>query len=313
MAPPSLVVAQPGKLHSYAELPSWIQEFNDHIKRQDLLLSQHTVQLAQSTDLVHNRNNQLQGDLDRALARIAELVALPIHTSYSPASAVPGSSSAQPSWARLHTSVSRSTPPTTTSTTAVKQRSAKSKPKFIFDSASRHFVRPSAVHGYQFLYFPNQARIAISELRKRFKAMGLQNSRVLDTHYPTHHNVAALPVHNRYADTFLEAFAKADVNPITDFNSLSPAVLNDPQYTGSSDTESLLSEAKRLHQDRLVKIVLHQFADLYATIKPSSRAPGRTDALMTDATASFMPVTFPLNTSSPAPSPADGLPSTPSA
>ncbi|CEP08739.1 hypothetical protein, partial, partial [Parasitella parasitica] len=72
---PSLVVPQPGELHSYAALPSWIQEFNDHINRQDLLLKQHTAQLAHFADLVE-RNNKLQADLDRALARIAELEGL---------------------------------------------------------------------------------------------------------------------------------------------------------------------------------------------------------------------------------------------
>ncbi|CEP09385.1 hypothetical protein [Parasitella parasitica] len=172
--------------------------------------------------------------------------------------------------------------------------------------------------------------------------MGLQNSRILDTHYPNHHSVALL-VHNEYVDTVLGAFAKADVSPITDFDPLSPSALNDPKYTGSSDTDFLLSEAKRLHQDRLVKVVLRihdqnrqiavardfyygqhlisqdQFAELYASIKPSSRAQGRTrsaaspDALMTDAAASSLPSnTIISDTSSPAISPADGL-SAPSA
>ncbi|KAF1807791.1 hypothetical protein FB192DRAFT_1339119 [Mucor lusitanicus] len=54
-------------------------------------------------------------------------------------------------------------------------------------AAARHFSAVLNTHGYRFVYIPTRGRSAISTKRADLHAMGIQNKRVLDIHFPDRH------------------------------------------------------------------------------------------------------------------------------
>ncbi|KAG1189687.1 hypothetical protein G6F70_009438 [Rhizopus microsporus] len=66
------------------------------------------------------------------------------------------------------------------------------------ETAARFLQPPSENQGFQYIYIPTKARVPIGQLRSRLRQLDINNSRILDIHYPTR-NVVALLVHNDYA------------------------------------------------------------------------------------------------------------------
>ncbi|KAI8646189.1 hypothetical protein BD408DRAFT_429073 [Parasitella parasitica] len=63
---------------------------------------------------------------------------------------------------------------------------------------------------------------------------------------------------------FIDSMAKASTTIEADFDPLSPSLLRDPKYNGNNDIEFLQTEAIRIHQERLVRIV-QRIRDLLTT------------------------------------------------
>ncbi|CEP11268.1 hypothetical protein, partial, partial [Parasitella parasitica] len=175
------------------------------------------------------------------------------------------------------------------------------------DRLARFYSVPSATHGYRFLYFTSRGRERISEFRAGFNLLGLQQNRILDIHYPDNRTVSFL-VHNDYADAVVEAMAKLSAKLLSDFDPLDPALLRDPKYVNIIiiDESFLTSEATRIHQERLIRIVKRlyiprvqiavardfcfthrwitsdQYRDLYHVIYPNKGSKASSDVPMND-------------------------------
>ncbi|EPB81752.1 hypothetical protein HMPREF1544_11502, partial [Mucor circinelloides 1006PhL] len=116
-------------------------------------------------------------------------------------------------------------------------------------------MAPSATHGYQFLYFTSRGRERISKIRAGFNVLDLQQGRILDIHYPENNTISFL-VHNDYADTVIAAMSKLPSSTlITEFDPCASSLLRDPKYHQSTDSSFLTSEATRIFQERLIRIV----------------------------------------------------------
>ncbi|KAI7850936.1 hypothetical protein BDC45DRAFT_415964, partial [Circinella umbellata] len=64
-------------------------------------------------------------------------------------------------------------------------------------AAARVFQRPSATHGFKYLYFPSKARMPVGQMRAALRQFGVDNSRVLDIQYPARQTIGFL-VHNDF-------------------------------------------------------------------------------------------------------------------
>lgn len=55
------------------------------------------------------------------------------------------------------------------------------------EAAARFLQAPSETQGFQYAYLPTKARVPISQIRARLRKLDIQNTRILDIHYPDHH------------------------------------------------------------------------------------------------------------------------------
>ncbi|CEP10480.1 hypothetical protein, partial, partial [Parasitella parasitica] len=244
--PSSLAMPSPQDLHSSPALPQWVSDIYTKLNQQTATLSAQAAQIAELHHLVQ-RNVELQTALDRALQRIDELeqATATSNASLSPSTApsvtvqpdstVPAVSYAAvaasadsvttsaPAQVSHRSNTSRSTNDAGSSTRQPKRE----KKKIPLETSGRFFSTPPVTHGYQFMYFPCRGKDPIHKLRRNLSNIGLQNSRILDVHYPDNHIVALL-IHNDYNTQVLEAFARLQVLPIVDFDPRSPTNLKDP-------------------------------------------------------------------------------------
>ncbi|KAL9538597.1 hypothetical protein PS6_011512, partial [Mucor atramentarius] len=259
-------------IHAHQQMPSWIQDIYSQLSAHATHLQTHSSQINEIQDLL-KRNRELQMALDQANLRIAELEAAsktptPISsaTTTSPSAVPPTTSegSSASKWADLvatppkpadPSKKSRSKASTTTNSNG-KQPAPQKKANRSLTLAqlTRFYSAPSESHGYRFLYFTSRGREKISKIRKGLKLLDLQQSRILDIHYPDNKTIGFL-VHNDYASTVVDAMATIESTIIPTFDPCSPTLLRDPKYTACTDSEYLTSEATRIFQERLIRIV----------------------------------------------------------
>lgn len=242
--------------NTHPEVPSWVQDLYSRVNA-------HSQQIKEMNTLIQ-RNAELQSALDAALKRIKELESTTTPTNTQPAPATMTNSQVD-QFPALNAnpltidSIASSYAQAASNATPSRRMPKKKTRKFTIDvpesrqAAARGFLPVSETQGFQFIYLPNRGREKISVMRNRLAALGIQNSRVLDIHYPDRH-VAAFLVHNDYASTFIANFNNHNISPITDFDPLDTNHLRDPKYKDAS-AETLSSEALRLHQDRLQYII----------------------------------------------------------
>ncbi|CEG66123.1 hypothetical protein RMATCC62417_02759 [Rhizopus microsporus] len=89
---------------------------------------------------------------------------------------------------------------------------------------------------YQYVYVPIKAHVPVGQLRSHLCKLGINNSRILDIHYPTR-SVVALLVHNDYASERKSHFQKFKVRTKDDFNPCDGLVLMGPKYEHCSKEE----------------------------------------------------------------------------
>lgn len=123
------------------------------------------------------------------------------------------------------------------------------------EAAARFFQPPSANQGFQYIYIPTKARIPVGKLRTTLRKLDINNSRILDIHYPDR-NVAAILVHNDYATELRELLRKRQITMNDDFNPWDGSILKDPKYATLSVTERTAQAAVH-QQERLAKALSH--------------------------------------------------------
>ncbi|KAK4511633.1 uncharacterized protein ATC70_012849 [Mucor velutinosus] len=267
---------KPDEIHQSPLMPTWIQEIysrlasvTTHLQTHDSQLEQNQALIKQTQELI-KKNQELQLALDKAHHEIAQLKSAANQTSTPPSATTPvlersseGTSAslwadmaAKPPADEAAPAVTKrkdSKPKASTSTKPAPK--AKAKRPLTLEQVSRFYSLPSTTHGYQFLYFTSRGREAISKVRAGFQVLGLSQSRILDIHYPTN-NIISFLVHNDYASTVVEAMAQLpDSQRITDFDPCAPTILRDPKYANHADPLFLQSEAARIHQERLLRMI----------------------------------------------------------
>ena len=105
------------------------------------------------------------------------------------------------------------------------------------------------------MYIPSKARVPVGQLRSRLRKLDINNSRILDIHYPDR-NVVALLVHNDYASELKEQLSKFKINFLDQFNPLDGKIIRDPKYA-SYNSKQKDTLAASLHCARMKKALEH--------------------------------------------------------
>ncbi|KAI8053649.1 uncharacterized protein B0P05DRAFT_561422 [Gilbertella persicaria] len=229
--------------------PAWFAAFQAKFER-------HEERLAQLESLVAE-NSALKKELAAAHARILELesqagssAASPLAVSMEDDLVAAPSSSVSPSaavskWAQVAKknptpaeAFGRSKKSGSPSVTKAKPK-ARITPKQRKAAARIFLISSPAAAGtcvdrplYEYVYLPDKYRDRLSAFRHKLRLIGLDNSRVLDVHYPAR-NVYSLPV-------------------LTDFDPFSGTNVKDPAFV-SLDADALSAKARELQQARLVR------------------------------------------------------------
>ncbi len=102
--------------------------------------------------------------------------------------------------------------------------------------AARFLQPPSENQGFQYIFVPTKARVPVGQLRTRLRKLEINNSRILDIHYPARNTVALL-VHNDYAPELKSHLQKFKVRIIDNFDPCDGSILMDPKYDQCSKEE----------------------------------------------------------------------------
>ncbi|EIE89350.1 hypothetical protein RO3G_14061 [Rhizopus delemar RA 99-880] len=104
------------------------------------------------------------------------------------------------------------------------------------EAAARLLQSPSTNQGFKYIYLPTKARVPIGQIRSRLRKLGINNSRIIDIHYPDR-NIVALLIHNDYEDEIRQQLQRFKVTIKEDFNPCNPQVLRDPKYADRTPAE----------------------------------------------------------------------------
>jgi hypothetical protein len=96
-------------------------------------------------------------------------------------------------------------------------------------------------------------RISSTEVRRSLSSIGINNSRVLDIHFPDR-NKCGLLVHNDFVPDLKEALHSHGIKPISDFDPNSASVIRDPAQASAS-IESREAMAKSIQKTRVLRIL----------------------------------------------------------
>ncbi|KAI7846694.1 hypothetical protein BDC45DRAFT_562760 [Circinella umbellata] len=116
----------------------------------------------------------------------------------------------------------------------IKKRSIPSKRAK--EIAARHLTAVPESQGFQFMYVPCRHRMTIKAMRQILRTLRVDNSRILDVHFPDR-QVAALLIHNDYAQSLTEILEKEGIQVKKEFDPLDPSILRDQKLADLTDEE----------------------------------------------------------------------------
>ncbi|ORE02359.1 hypothetical protein BCV72DRAFT_265253 [Rhizopus microsporus var. microsporus] len=122
---------------------------------------------------------------------------------------------------------------------------------------------PSENQGFQYIFVPTKARVPVGQLRTRLRKLEVNNSRILDIHYPAHNTVALL-VHNDYAPELKSHLQKFKVRIIDNFDPCDGSILMDPKYDQCSKERDHL--ALKFHCERVRRALSYIRAPVKAAV-----------------------------------------------
>ncbi|KAI7846666.1 hypothetical protein BDC45DRAFT_542668 [Circinella umbellata] len=98
-----------------------------------------------------------------------------------------------------------------------------------------------------------QSRKPVSDQRKNLRELGIDNSRILDIHYPDT-NVVGFLIHNDYATELLDLMKQHNLEPNTKFDPHNPQYLRDKKYLDMSHDEQII-QADLIQYNRILRAI----------------------------------------------------------
>lgn len=114
---------------------------------------------------------------------------------------------------------------------------------------------PALQSGYRFVYFQIGRKQSVQRYRSIFRSLGLDNSRVLDLHFPVRDVVSVL-LHTDFVLEFTSAMASlADASPLLGFDPYDVEHIHDPALRKSLSPAALVQKAKELQNLRVLRAI----------------------------------------------------------
>ncbi|KAI9491382.1 hypothetical protein BDB00DRAFT_913528 [Zychaea mexicana] len=242
--------------HLHPNMPQYVMDIHKRIDKTNKVVAQLAEALAKNSKLI-KENATLTQELQAARAEIAKLQQqhqpqqkehAAITSSEDPAPQGSQASKYAPGTEKP------SSPPaskTTPSYAKVAAKGVRAPKKRAVAAAARHLTEVPANQGYQFIYIPCRHRMTITNMRGLLRTLRIENSRVLDIHFPDH-QTAALLVHNEYAGAIAARLLKLGVNIKDDFNPLDPNLLKDPKLAELT-VEERTQKITEVHHGHILK------------------------------------------------------------
>ncbi|KAG2206381.1 hypothetical protein INT45_006021 [Circinella minor] len=117
--------------------------------------------------------------------------------------------------------------------------------------AARHLTAVPESQGFQFMYVPCHHRMTIKAMRQILHTLRVDNSHIVDVHFPDH-QVAALLIHNDYAQSLTKILEKEGIQIKKEFDPLDPSILQDQKLANLTDEEQF-EKVQELHHNNLLK------------------------------------------------------------
>ena len=120
-------------------------------------------------------------------------------------------------------------------------------------AAARAFMPPSPTQGFCITYFPNRSRLPTSQTRANLRRLGIDNSRVLDIHYPDR-KVVGLLTHNDYVADMISVFDTHGITRLTNYDPCDPKHLQDPKLKDLTPEERT-AKAISIQHNRILNAI----------------------------------------------------------
>ena len=253
-------------LHIYPNLPDFLQDMYKKQEATDKKVSALTEALSNMSQII-KENAHLKIELENARAEIALLKNKQVVNDPTPST----KKALRPTIQILDNEddgleQSKHAPPpaqiqqlknnyaAVVACSATKKTIQKKRPqpsKRAKEIAARHLTPVSESQGFQFIYVPCRHRMTIKAMRQILRTLHVDNSRILDIHFPDR-QVAALLVHNDYAQPLMEILKKEGIQVKKDFDPLDPSILRDQKLADLSD-EQRFEKVQEVHHNNLIK------------------------------------------------------------
>jgi hypothetical protein len=249
----------------HSDNPAWAINFQKQFREYDGKFAQYDARLTKMEQLVAE-NAQLRATLSETQVALEEaqlLIQCLQNGSPSSASSPVAVKSTSPPpppppVAPSYANVAKVAAQTNPAPKKRKRPAGGPPPRRAIASLSRLVSPPTgAAPGYQYVYYPaNRSRRTIRQVRQVLRSVGLNNSRILDVHFPCD-KVTAFLVHVDYVLEFTSVFHKfTKQSPIADFDPFDPEHLKDPKFT-DLDQELRVQKAREIANLRFLRAVLH--------------------------------------------------------
>jgi hypothetical protein len=255
---------------SHVNTPAWALAFQQQFREYDGKFAQYNDRLAKMEQLVAE-NAQLRATLSETQVALEEaqllIQRLQNGSTSSASSASSASSSSPPATSTLtpppavvktYANVAKVAAQSNPAPKKRKRPAGGPPPRRAIASLTRLLSPPTgATPGYQYVYYPaNRSRRTIRQVRQVLRSVGLNNSRILDVHFPCDKATAFL-VHVDYVLEFTSVFHKFTKQaPIADFDPFDPEHLKDPKFADLSK-DLRVQKAREIANLRFLRAVLH--------------------------------------------------------
>lgn len=112
----------------------------------------------------------------------------------------------------------------------------------------------SASASFSFVYFNRSRRLSRTQIRTKFRDLGIDNLRVLDIFFPARDTFGVL-IHEAYRSEIISILQSADIDTISQFDPLDHNHIADPQFSELPETQRIRL-AHSLQQYRCIRTYL---------------------------------------------------------
>ena len=241
-------------IHNFPQLPDYLQAIHKRLDKHDEMFAE-LVKLQEKVNELTDANNSLEQKnkkLEHELATLRDTEKINPSTG-SQASKYAGDSNSTNNNSNNNndtqnknassSSASTTTKSLTPSYAQITTRKVNNKkPTTRQVQAAARKLAPSTQSGFKFVYLHQHHRMTIKQLRDTLRKLKIDNSRILDVHFPDR-GVVGILIHNDYESDLTAQLNRRGVQLHKAFDPCHPDIVRDPEFKDKS-TDERTTQAK---------------------------------------------------------------------